>query len=226
MSDIIETRELSVDARAALQARMTELLESSRDFHTITTADEFAGAGECLRAVKTLESRIKGEFADPIDKAHKAHQAMLAMRNKYLDPVSAEGKRLNSIMSNYTAAEQIKANAERRRLEDEARKRAEDERLAQAQALSSEGLKAEAEAALNAPVIVTAPAVVVPQAKADGVSVRTNWRHEVIDVNQVPREYMIPDDTKLAAYARMMRDTAAIPGVKFYAEQSMSAKRF
>ncbi len=226
MSDIIGTTELSTDARAELETRMRELLVSSADWHAIQTADDFAGAGECLRAGKTLLKRIEDEFDTPIKAAHAAHKAICAMREKFTGPVKVECERLNRIMSNYTAAEQARVRAEQQRLVQEARKRAEDARLAAALELERQGQQAAAVAALNAPIIVTAPRVVTPPPKADGVSVRTTWRYEVIDVALVPLEYMVPDDTKLTNYARTMRDTATMPGVKFYPVQSMSARRF
>lgn len=51
--------------------------------------------------------------------------------------------------------------------------------------------------------------------------VKTNWSFEVVDPEKVPREFLIVDTKKLGQYARSMKETANVPGVKFYAKKGI-----
>src|SRR3990167_7931739 len=133
----------------------------------------FQEAGGFLRQIAGYLKRV-GEVFDPIvDAAHKAHKVAVDQRKKMLEPAQVAERILKGQMAVYeqaererVAREQRAADAERRRLEDEAR-------LAVAASLESQGKPVAAAAALTAPVAVpvfTPPVPAVP--KAEGVSFR------------------------------------------------------
>ena len=63
-----------------------------------------------------------------------------------------------------------------------------------------------------ADAIFQAQGSLVPQ--VDGFSVRDVWSGEVVDAALLPREYLIPDVTKLLAETREKKDKMNVPGWK------------
>ncbi len=51
---------------------------------------------------------------------------------------------------------------------------------------------------------------------------RANWKYEVVDFDQLPDEYKVPDTTMLNAIAKKHHDTKQIPGIRFYNEPSLA----
>lgn len=47
-----------------------------------------------------------------------------------------------------------------------------------------------------------------------GISVVDNWKANIVDEEQIPREYMIPDTKKLNKVASAMKEDLEIPGVE------------
>jgi len=47
---------------------------------------------------------------------------------------------------------------------------------------------------------------------------RANWKYEVVDLDAIPREYMMPDSVLLNSTAKKYHDTKAVSGVRFYNE--------
>ena len=123
---------------------------------------------------------------------------------------------------------------ERKRQEEEARLRkiAEDEQrrrdaLAQKQAekARARGNEERAQEILeNVPIIPT-PVVLKEQPKVKGISTRKVWKFRIIDANQLPREYMIPNEKMLLAFAQATKGTIPVPGVEFYSEEIVAARR-
>ncbi len=51
---------------------------------------------------------------------------------------------------------------------------------------------------------------------------RTNWKYRIVDVNLIPRAYLVPNEVAIGAVARSLKDKANIPGVEFYAESGLT----
>ena len=47
-------------------------------------------------------------------------------------------------------------------------------------------------------------------------SLRDNWKYRIVDINLIPREYMMPDDAMLKSTAKTHHDKKAVAGVEFY----------
>jgi hypothetical protein len=45
-----------------------------------------------------------------------------------------------------------------------------------------------------------------------------------VDDTTIPRDYMMPDEKKIGAYARSMKSKASMPGVEFYSDTIVSAR--
>jgi hypothetical protein len=52
-----------------------------------------------------------------------------------------------------------------------------------------------------------------------------NWKFEVVDASQVPREYLSPDLAKIGAVVKSLKDACVIPGVRVYNEPYARSKR-
>jgi len=135
-----------------------------------------------------------------------------------LEPVQKARESLNGSLRNYLR----KVEAELKQLEDAARiqakKEADERAMREAEALAAAGNEEAAtrviENAVNAPpppVIVSAPP---PQVK--GMSVRRVWKARVVDESQVPREYLVVDQSKLDAVMKATKGSMKIPGVVAY----------
>ena len=51
-----------------------------------------------------------------------------------------------------------------------------------------------------------------------------NWKYEIVDLDALPREYMIPDLVMLNAIAKKYHDNKKIAGVRFYNEPIIATR--
>lgn len=70
---------------------------------------------------------------------------------------------------------------------------------------------------------VLIPTIAKEQPKVAGISTRKAWKARVVNVRQLPREYLIANDKMLAAFAEATKGEIPVAGVEFYAEDVMSA---
>jgi hypothetical protein len=63
-----------------------------------------------------------------------------------------------------------------------------------------------------------APPVFVPKEtpKVPGLSYREDWKFEIVDATVLPREYLIPDESKIGKIVRALKATTYIPGVRVF----------
>ena len=178
---------------------------------------------------------------------------MLAHQEEKRQKADAERRRLQAIVDESARKEREKIEqeaAKQRAIEEAAKVKAEQarreaeeataavrrkllaqaataERAAAAAAVKQE-IAAEAVAAIQAPVIHVDSAM----PKAAGVIVRKTWEHEIVDpaaffayVCEAKRQDLVlPNEKVLAAYAKAMRDGAAIPGVRFFEKATMASR--
>lgn len=171
----------------------------------------YEAAGEFLRNIARAKKEIKAKFAEPKKKAAEAHKAICAVENELLAKVSERESEVRQKMMLYYQAEQRRIAAE------EERKRLEAERQMQ--------IAAEAEAAgdtetaeIAVALAATEESTVTVTPKAAGVSMREVWRAKVVDLNKVPREYLIVNQSALDALAKATKGQMNIPGVEFVKE--------
>jgi hypothetical protein len=175
----------------------------------------FMAAGEELKAVAALRRSIEAKCSPAIDAAHKAHKAMLTLRDEHTKPILEIEGVLRKKLGDYQAAEQRRI-AEARRLEEERQRQeqeriraeqererarlqreAEEKRLAEAAELEQAGKLEQAAAAIEAPVVVEAPAplappplkplYVPPAPQMKGVGFTERWSAEVVDIAALVR---------------------------------------
>lgn len=220
---------------------------------TITDAASLEDAAIFLGEVKRRRQLI-AERCRPLREAtHRAHKEAVALETEADRPaaeaeriVKAEVARYHEEQRRLRAELERQAAEERRRLELEAQRKAaaeqkrqqalaEEARLREAEEAERAGDAERAEALVSAPVVVApvapepvAPvAVVVPEApKAQGVSVRMEWKWRITDPKAIDRHYLMVDEKKINSVVRSLGKDAedAIGGISCYEAPIVSAR--
>lgn len=196
----------------------------------ITDTPSYLAAAELLRGIKALRGKVADTFTPLRQKAHAAWKAVCAAQDAADAPLTeAEGVIKLALRDWDTAQERVR-QAEAARLAELARQAEADRRLAEAAALEREatasgddGLRAEAEALIAAPVETPVVQVAKATPTVAGISYREVWKFEIVDANALPREYLLPDMTRIGGVVRAMKDATRIPGIRVYAEKTLAA---
>ena len=206
-----------------IEAQGRELITTAGGFEIVTAAD-YAEAAGFLRGLKAYRDRVAEAFDSTVAAAHKAWKEATATRSRYEAPAAEAERIVKAKMGTYQAAAEKKRREEETRLRLEAAKRAEEERSRKALEALAEGNAAKAvETLLRPPAPV---AVVVPRAtpKVEGVSSRIEYRFRIVDAAALPREYLVPDEKKIAAEVRAKKGETKIAGVEVYEETIIAAR--
>lgn len=218
--DTVEEQKKTSDVPALCQK--AELIISNQgDYEVASTV-----LSEVKNRYKELDTQRK-EITKPIDTAKKAVMELFRSPLELLE--KAESK-IKGLMIGYTNEQERKAREEQARLQRLAdaeaakQKKILDEKIARAEA-AGKAEKAEllAQEKENiAPIIapVVAPQIETPK----GVSYRDNWTAEVIDINLIPREYLVVNMQALNAVAKSTKGTLTIPGVKFISTKILASR--
>jgi len=176
----------------------------------ITVVDQvtYAAANDLIARLQGVRKEVVARFADPKKKAAEAHKAVCELEKSFLAPVDEKIRLLKNSTINWYAAEQRRIAAE------EERKRMEAEELAalSAEAESNGDTDTAAEAVAAAAI---AQATVTAMPKVSGTSMREVWKAVVVDVSQLPREYIIVNQSMLDKMAQATKGAVPIPGVRF-----------
>lgn len=209
-----------------IEQEVCEIVEANRNV-VVSNADDLGRATACVKGIKGLMQRVKATFDPIVDKAHKTHKEAVAQRKKHLDPLEAIETKFKDAIVTY--GQKLEAEQrERERLANEAlakaaaeaKKNLEDKASSTDNEWESEVLQEKAQAIV--PVTVDVQKKVIEQ---EGLSIRKTWKARVIDAVQVPRQYLIVNETLLNTLAK--NETArkdGIPGVEFYQESSASVR--
>lgn len=189
----------------------------------VRDAESYQMAGETWKSLTALEKKIKAYWEEDVSAALKLHRSLVAKRDAMLIPVGEQKNTLRLGMKSYEDEQERIRRAEQARLEEEARKAAEEAALAQAVALEQNGHKSAAEAVIATPVV--APAVYVPKTTPAGFgnATRRTWGAEVTDImalvkavaaGTVPIQAIEANSVFLNQQARALKSALQYPGVK------------
>ena len=206
-------------------AESTELAERYANF-SITTAEIYANVGEDMKAVKAKTKELdtlRKSLTKPLDESKKR------IMEFFKPPLTALGKVesiINLAMVGWNREQERIRQAEEARLQEAQRK--ETERLqklaAKAEQRGDESKKEEFEGRA-AVVESTVPAVATKVEKISGLRTRTDWKFRIVDINKIPREYMMPNEKAIGEVARATKGAIKIDGVEFYPEEKMAGSR-
>jgi len=183
----------------------------------VTDLATLARAREVRVAIGARQKQIADQVARPKSWAHSLHQWFCTLERAALAPLQ--------ILDNYEREqirsfndEQTRLREERERAIAEARRQADEARATnEAAALERAGEHQLAAAVVAEQLAAPPPMVVLPDAvKAAGQTFRRRWTFEVVTEAEVPRDFLLVDTTKLGRYATAMKDSAKVPGVRFF----------
>ena len=199
---------------------------------TVASPADYEAAGKFLTIIKSLRAEIADTFNPIIIKAHAAHKEALAQRARYDDPLNAGERTIKSKMGAYYSEQERIRRAEQLRLEEEAKRAAEDAMIKEAALAESLGDKGAAEAILDEEIIL-APVVAPPAVqKQTGISVRENWGFEVFDLKAlvaavvaggVPASAIEANEKFLGQQARSLKAELRYPGVRVTCQKIIGA---
>jgi len=96
--------------------------------------------------------------------------------------------------------------------------------------LAQEKIRQEKEKQLNDQLKANArpgdivPEINIPQAQApQGITMKKHWTFRIKNENEIPRQYLIPNDKMIQDTAVNSQGTAQIPGIEFYQEDILAA---
>lgn len=181
----------------------------------VNSPESAANATEMIGQVKRLQSLIDGRRKEIIAEPDK----FVRLINSSVKPMTDRLKALEAVVLKRKLADyQMRETLERRRIEkaqEEARQRLQAE------------LDKEAKAKGVAPVTVAPVAVPTKQGPIRSESSVTStvmvWRHEVIDPQLVPRQYLTVDETAIKAAIR--GGIREIPGVRIFEDAEIRTRR-
>jgi hypothetical protein len=105
---------------------------------------------------------------------------------------------------------------------DEHARKERDRLLKQAERLKTEEKKEERLAMAEA---VVAPVIEIPKAAAvSGVSTRKTWDVEIVNVNDIPREYMVADIKAITAFVRATKGKNRVAGCRIIEREIMAVR--
>jgi hypothetical protein len=195
----------------------------------VTDNDEEAYAVEFGKIIKKCQKLVSEEFDPGVEDSHSLWKRLVAQRAKYQDPLKESEKLVKDKIKFY------RLNLEKDRLEQEEKAKAASE---MALKLEKDRLMEEAEESMKNGDAVRATELAVKAAtmenggvfvesktvKQEGMSIKKTWKAKVIDVSQVPRQFLVIDQKSLDAYAREKGVSANIPGVEFYEDSTISLR--
>jgi hypothetical protein len=207
-------------------AKLVPAVVSQADGITVVDSEDYEMACSFLTLIATRKKQV-GETFDPIvQKAHSTWKEAIAQRDKFLNPLSLAEVNVKNKVTTWRMEEERKRRAEEDRLSAQLKKEADERAIAEAAALEASGEKELADMVLQEAASAPPPVVVgmstVP--KQEGIAKRVTWRFEVVDESKLPRELMEPSDIKIGAIVRSQKNLARIPGVRVWSEESVSVR--
>ena len=173
----------------------------------VTNQETYVEANNLIGKLQTVRKAIVERFSDPKKAAAEAHKKICALEKEFLNPVDQRISALKASTVRWYAAEQARIAAE----EERKRKAAEE-----AAKLAAEAEEAgEEELAQEAIVEATlAQANVTAMPKVSGTSMREVYKGVVVDINALPREYMMPNQALIDKMVNSTKGAIPIPGVR------------
>ncbi|MEN6310773.1 MAG: hypothetical protein ABFD80_04465 [Acidobacteriota bacterium] len=193
--------------------------ETARSIEIVDT-DSLTRANDFKLDIEAMMKKVKETFDGPIEHAHALHKSLIAQKKKYLDPLEAAQKIIKPKISDYLA-EQDRKRMEAQRtatLAEEQARQIADKASDKAWDLAKKGDFKKANEVVDKATgkveeVLSGAQPIPEKVTVEGFRERTQWSAEVVDVNQIPREYMIPDMPKLNKLAVALKHQFAIPGV-------------
>lgn len=171
-----------------LQTQSNNLLEVV-EFITINTDQELEEANGVLHRIATLRKAAKAHFESLKKPFNEAMANLRAKEKEFLEPMEKGEQAIKKLIVGYNAKRDAQLKEEQAKLE------------ALSAQLSETGLS-------------VLPSVKLEKPKLKGTVVRNRYDFDIVDVNKIPREYLIVDTAAIGKVVRALKDKTNIPGIK------------
>ena len=211
------------DKLAAYEAQTPNMLAVAIQLD-ITTPDGEARAESWLIEGREFVKKADAELVEPWRQVKRdADAQMKKLAASIIDPVTAVVNTLKGRISTQRAERQRIAEEAARKAQAELNRKAEQERQAAMKAAEKLKTPELREERLAQAEMIVAPVVQVPVAKPTGSKLATvvTWGFEIVNAGEIPREYMIPDESKIGAVIRASKGSIVIPGVRAVRRESV-----
>lgn len=198
--------------------------------------------GQVKGVLKTLEEERVKLKAPALETCRRIDEMFKGLKDKY----EKVERVYRAALTDWQARERARVEAERRAAEAAARaererQEAEAEAARRAAAAEAEALRAagqqEAATELDRQADIEqaetvaavreleamAPAVAEP-AKLAGVSSRSTWDFEIVDLALIPREYLLVDEKKIRGIVRALKSETNIPGIRAVESSTLAVR--
>ncbi len=205
----------------------------------VTTQEAYTATGVELKHIKSRAKELdalRRSMTKPLDDS-KAR--IMGLFRPALDALKTAETDVKKAMLTYEDEQEAKRKAEEDRLREVQRK--ETERLGRLGREAAERARVAAEAgdaakaakdaakaeafAERAETATAAPVTVAPlHSNIEGVSRTKRWTFEIENASLIPRPYLMPNEKMLGEIARSTKGTLSIPGVRIYSEDSLASR--
>lgn len=216
-----------------LQTIAKEVSDAVDYFNTrvITNNDEEEAVVEYIKLCKGIQKEVGDAFDPIVEKAHAAHKEAVAQRAKYLKPLEESEKKLKQLIKDY----RLKLELERQKKEREekekldAQVKAEQEALmVKAETAQAQGDEATANQLARTAVGIEAGGVHVESktVKQEGMSSAIVWKGRVVDMTQVPQEFLFitPNQSAIDRWIKVNGEKNKIAGVEYYQDVNLTVR--
>lgn len=205
----------------AIQPEVSKLTSFARTL-VIRTAEGYEQAADYLKTIKGLLGKIEDARTRITKPLLQAQRELNAQAKEAAAPLQLAESQIKRAMIAWQEEQERIRLEEQRKAEEAARK--ERERLeAQAQKAAAAGKVEKAEALEQRAASVVAPVIQREAPKVAGVRTSEVWRFEIVDEMQLPREFLIPNETAIRQVVLAMKKNTNIPGVRVWSEKSLAA---
>lgn len=218
--------------------RMVEGLDAVKVVDAVT----FAKADQSRVIIKRARDFIKGKFAEPKAAADRLHKWFCSQERVEEQPLALLDQRLDSEMRTWRTREIERQREAERQAADEERQRREAAALEEAAAIADTAPEM-AEQIVEQAIAAPTPTVVMASTIPDtSTSFRKNWQFAYVGASPdqewkdltdeqkqrvmqfLPREYTMPDESKLLKVVKALEGSTKIPGIAAYDKGSSSVR--
>jgi hypothetical protein len=200
----------------------TDSILSEAESYQVVTADDYSASAEVLKRIKGHQRKLEEtemSITRPINEGLKAIRDLFRSPRERAAKAESLVKRAMIAFSD----EQERIRREEQRRADEAARK-EQERLQQQAAKAAASGKTEKAAGLEErAAAVVAPIVHRETPKVAGINTRAVWKFSIVDEKQIPREFLMVDESKIRKHVANMKGDTSIAGVRVYAETSLAS---
>ena len=201
----------------------------NNNLFVIKNNEDLSKATICIKGIKKMQEKVKESFNPIIEQAHKSHKEAIEQRDKYLKPlIETERKFKDSILDFNKKAEEEQREIERVANELLYKKAEEQREKLLNESKETEDLWKKEELKEDAKLIVAQTVDIQKRViNQEGISIKKTWKARVIDINIVPKEFLIIEANipMLNKIAREIKDNVLfVPGIQFYEESSVSSR--